>query len=375
MPKKRTIVIPSTLMIVFIFVLELCSAQTQTKEHKYSSLVVKPQLGYIIPTNDFVRGENNTNEQMSLFQSTSLQMLWQTPDSSKWKMIYQAPYYGVGTMVSNYFNAEEVGVPVSLYGVLGIPITRMQKLELYSELQFGIAYGWQPYDLEKNPNNIALGGRITAHVSAGFNLLYPITKSLDLGLGVNLLHFSNGGIERPNQGLNVFASSIDIKYHLNGRAPIHEIADPGKLDRTHYLYVMTGFGIHQIYNNPEHDEHYLAYGVGVHYFNQLANAFRLGYGTDINYWQYQDQYLNKESGESISIGLAISPEVMIGDLVLAGSVGIYALNSDYGNFQKPYQRLGLRYDFENKVSAGFHIRSINFGKAEFLEFTCGLKIY
>lgn len=348
------------------------------KHKSYPGISANYQHGKIIPTTDFVKGDNLQGKPMHLYQAFTVKMLWQNPGYTNWQKVYHAPYYGAGITLGNFENPDEVGYPVSAFGILGIPVKRWNKLELYSEFQFGIASNWKHYDSIYNPKNLVVGGSLTVHLNLGINAFYPITKKLDLGAGLNFIHFSNGGFERPNNGFNIYSASAELKYHLSGRPDTRSVTSPGKLNRSNDLFFMLGYGDYQL---PDHelDTNYFAVGgISAIYFTQFSNAFRLGYGTDINYcWGLNarpDGTPGPYAFENLTVGLLVQPEFIIDRLTLVSGIGIYALHRNYGNFNQTYQRLGVTYEVYKNISLGVNIRAINFMLAEFLEFNLGYRI-
>ncbi len=148
--------------------------------------------------------------------------LEQNPGYTDLQKVFRVPYYGAGISVGNFFNPEEIGYPVSLYGILGIPIFRANRFELYSEMQFGVAFNWEKYDSITNPKNLVIGGGMTVHLNLGLNAFYAITNNLDLGAGIGFIHFSNGGFERPNNGFNIYAPSVEMKDLAIGDGSMRE---------------------------------------------------------------------------------------------------------------------------------------------------------
>jgi len=349
-----------------------------SKYKNYLSISANYQYGDILPTTDFARGDNISGKPLKQYQSFTIKMLWQNPGYADWQKVYRGPYYGAGITISDFNDPVEVGNPISLFGVLGIPIIRWQKLEIYSEFQFGIAANWKHYDPVSNPRNLVIGGGMTVHLNIGLNAFYPISKNFDLGAGLNFIHFSNGGFERPNHGFNICAPFVELKYHIAGRPDVRSVKSPGRLARSNDLYFMVSYGDQQL---PDHelDTNYFAVaGLSVIYFTQFTNAFRLGYGADMNYLlgltALPDGRIGPQGVKNLTLGLILQPEFIIGKLTLVGGIGIYAVHQEFGNFRQPYQRLGVRYDIYKNISLGVNIRGIKFYCAEFLEFNLGYKI-
>jgi len=200
------------------------------EDRNYPGITVGYGFGKGFPTNRFVKGDNMTGEPINGVSSLSLKMLWQNPGYKSWQRIYDIPYYGFGISVGNFHNPNEIDYPVSFYGVLGIPLIRREKLELYTELQFGVASNWVSYHPQTNPMNIAIGSGITAHVSVGLRAFYHLSEKIDIGGGFSFSHFSNGGLERPNYGINIGVPSVDLRYLFAGRPEIPEPEMPDDAD-------------------------------------------------------------------------------------------------------------------------------------------------
>ena len=358
-----------------------CVAQTDTissVKQQFPSVSINFANGNILPTTDFVRGDNRMGRPMKSYQAYSLKMIWQNPGYKNWQKVFRSPYYGAGVMLGNFFNPEEVAYPVSVYGILGIPVKRWNKLELYAEFQFGLASNWKHYDPVDNPKNLVIGGGMTVHLNVGMTAFYPLTDHLDLGAGIGFMHFSNGGFERPNRGFNIYAPSVELKYHFRGRPELKLVKRPGRLERSNDLYIMIGYGDHQLIDHELQPFYYAVGGLSAIYFTQLSNAFRLGYGADINYWMglnaLPDGSMGPHTFENFTLGMVLQPEIIIDRLTLVSGIGIYARHLKYGNFQQPYQRLGIRFDVLRNFSVGVNIRAIHFTLAEFLEFNMGYRI-
>lgn len=369
------------LIIVLTLMISAGFAQKDTVQQKnkqFPAISAAYQYGNILPTTDFVKGDNLSGEPILHMHTYTLKALWQNPGYTDWQKVYHGPYYGGGISPGDFSNPDEIGYPVSVFGILGIPVKRWNKLELYSEFQFGLAFNWQHYDSVDNPKNLVIGGGLTVHLNLGINAFYPITRNLDLGAGLNFIHFSNGGFERPNRGFNIYAPSVELKYHLTKRPAVRKIGAAGRIQRSNDFYFMLGYGDHQLVEHELDTNYYAVGGISLIYFNQLSNAFRMGLGSDINYWwglnAKADGTIGPRTAENFTIGLILQPELIIDKLTLVGGIGIYAHHLHYGSFNQTYQRLGVRYDFYKNTSIGINVRAVNFMLAEFLEFNLGYKI-
>ena len=238
-----------------------------------------------------------------------------------------------------------------------------------------MAWNWEHYDSISNPMNLVIGGGMTVHLNIGVFAFYPLTKNLDFGAGMSFIHFSNGGFERPNRGFNIYSPSVELKYHINSRPNVRSIDLPERSKRYNELYIMAGYGDHQLVEHELDTNYFAVTGLSAIYSTQLSNAFKLGFGADFNYWMgltaLPDGTMGPRNFDNLTIGLLIQPEFIVGKLTLVSGIGIYARHLDFGDFKQSYQRLGVRYDFYKNFSFGVNVRAINFILAEFFEFNIG----
>jgi hypothetical protein len=350
----------------------------QKQQHVFVS--ANAHFGTVLPTNEFVRGLNATGLPIDKYQSLSLKVGWQNPGYTNWQKIYRSPYYGLGLFIGDFFDQIELGRPISAYGYFGIPIARFYKFEIYNELQFGLTWNWKHYNSLTNPYNIAIGGGMTVHLDIGFNMFYAISDKFNIGLGYSFNHFSNGGFERPNRGLNLISPSLEVKYYFYDKPNYKKIEwAPKDLPKFTELNFMLEYGDHQMVEYELDTNYFSISGLGIFYSQQLGNAYRSGVGVDLNYWMSlsanpDGTMGDKSSWDNLTIGLIYAPELLIDRFSILTGFGIYAKHAKYGDFKQTYQRAAVKYHFTENFSFGVGVRAINFMLAEYLEFSLGYKI-
>ena len=65
-------------------------------------------------------------------------------------------------------------------------------LSLNYEINLGISFNWNHYDATDRPYFEAIGSRVNAHLGGNLYLKKSLSKRLDLYMGFDFLHFSNG---------------------------------------------------------------------------------------------------------------------------------------------------------------------------------------
>lgn len=99
------------LWLFFLFV-SLSSFSQNESTHFYSMF---GQYGWVMPTNDFVRGENTDNETISQVYALSLRYAVQTAGEKYWHQMYDYPSYGFGIYTADFNVKNQLGRPVALY--------------------------------------------------------------------------------------------------------------------------------------------------------------------------------------------------------------------------------------------------------------------
>ena len=348
-------------------------------DRNYPGISVGYGFGKVFPTNSFVKGDNLAGIPINGVRSLSLKMLWQNPGYKSWQRIYDIPYYGFGISVGDLHNPIEIGYPVSFYGVLGLPLMRGEKLELYTELQFGVASNWVCYHPHANPMNIAIGSGMTAHVSVGLRAFYHLSEKIDIGGGISFSHFSNGGLERPNYGINIGVPSVDLRYLFAGRPeiPEQEMPDEAELKRE---FILTGtYSRYQTINDTLDLFYYTVGGLSPYYLWQNSEVFKSGIGVDLNFLTGLSSNSMGAPGsygwENLTLGFGYQIEVVFDRLSLVAGIGNYAVHKLYKSFSQFYQRIGIKFYILEDLYAGVNVRAVNFETAEFMEFNMGYRLW
>ena len=174
---------------------------------------------YIIPTNTFVQGNNTAGQPIDLSLSGHLRYSFQFRPGSLPDRIYGGAYQGIGVAYYDFGNPDELGNPVAAYLFQGARIARISpRLSFDYEWNFGLSFGWKPYDEETNRLNMMMGSKMNAFLNVDFFLNWMVTREVDFSAGVSLSHFSNGNTKFPNAGLNSVGLRAGLTYNF-GRNP------------------------------------------------------------------------------------------------------------------------------------------------------------
>ncbi len=154
------------------------------------------QNGYVFATNDFLRGNNIESDKINAFHAFSLKLSTQATGEKLWEQIFKYPSWGIGVSVIDFYNPEEIGVPVALYGFFNAPFKRWNRWSLNYEIGFGATFNWKSFNPVKNKYNVAIGAGESFLIEAGLSMHYHLTNRFELESGFSLTHFSNGALKK-----------------------------------------------------------------------------------------------------------------------------------------------------------------------------------
>lgn len=168
---------------------------------------------YIIPTSEFLRGDNEAGRRMAAAFSGHLKYGFRFRDGSLAERIYGRPWQGVGVAYYHLGNSRELGNPLAVYLFQSAKIAQAgPRLSLNYEWNFGLSFCWKPYDYERNAYNTIIGSRINAYLNAGVFLNWRVSSRAEVYAGAAATHFSNGNTRYPNSGLNGVSLKAGLTY-------------------------------------------------------------------------------------------------------------------------------------------------------------------
>ena len=362
-----------------------------TEPKRYSYFGVRYDVGRVLQTNDFVRGENMAGKPIDSFHALTLSYGVQTTGRKEWHHVLNFPYYGVSFYNANFFNSRELGYPTALYGFMGLPITRGRRSTFGYELGFGLTYNWQPYDKYDNPFNIAIGSHRTVYVGANLFYSYDLSKRWELKGGAEFSHFSNGATRKPNSGLNLFSPFVELKYSFRERPELIRL-EPPAYEKHSEIAIQYGMGkMQEEYRSKESEdistlESFMVMNISAAWLRQTNWKHKFGAGTDLTYNEEGNVKIVYKAGmepevtkssaftDKMSLGLYGTYEFCIDRLSVASYFGVYALRKKYEEQpSRLYQKFGVKYHFKNDMFIGILVRAHNLSVADFIEWNVGYR--
>lgn len=296
--------------------------------------------------------------------------------SDIYNQVYRLPEMGVG-WYSSTFHQEEIGKPNALYYYFNMPIRfeRSRKLTMSYLGAFGLSYNFNPYDEINNPGNVFIGSYRNCYVNFALLLNYHITPKWVTSLSLGFKHFSNGSFKQPNYGINLVPVSVSVSYSPKGIKPFEGEKNIPRFIR-HNQYNIALIAGSKNYNEGE--PNYLKAALSINWLRALSYKYKGGLGFDIFYSAKAGPRTGTESTFSNSMSYAVvgSWEWSLNrHLYVPVAFAVYLKHSEANGERDPfYERVGIRYRFNNNMFAGVTIKAHK-GVADFFEWTLGYTLH
>ena len=394
--------------IIFFFLLGITSVYAQKKQ-----LFTEYSIGETSSANnDFISLKSS--------QTFGVGFGMQHSDSLNWVKQLRNPYTGVILQVANHGNVEKIGHSISLLTYIEKPIIlKNEKLKLLSGI--GIAYHTKKNTIE-NWQNKAISTDLTWAYRLGVYYNIWSNSQFDSRINLNYLHYSNGHIQWPNNGINTLALGLNFTYNGFNKTenPIEKVIlkKDIKKEKQTFFSVQTGIGQHALYRFYNFRRNVYSFdfmygkiynkthkvGLGI-YMRQYTNNYKyIKEGNNLVSEKYPELQKNPFLNSS-SMGIALNYEFLMQHVSIETELGLtlyrpffeteYRLNATLINKQTGlYElgkaegmeyslkrfvsgKLGLKYYLfntnktpKNNVYLGGHIVSV-LGQADYSELALG----
>ena len=347
---------------------------------------------------DFLKGTNAAAKPVSSSTSAHLQYAFRFSSDSRLGMLYPSAYQGIGISSYTFYNHKEVGSPLAFYVFQGATIARLSEtLTLDYEWNFGVSFGWHPYDEVKNPLNTVVGSSVNACINAGLQLSWIPLPSWKFSAGLDLTHFSNGHTSLPNAGINTAGLRIGASRIFNPQPkevrPFEYAPSGKKLFSERLACDLTLYGTLKSYALKYNEIGYFAdgnfavVGFSVNPLYEFSRFFMAGVALDVNYDESANlsshvagvngngdiRFYRQPLKETLSAGLSLRAELVMPIFSINFGVGHNFLYSgdELGGF---YQSVTLKTFVTGKlyINVGYQFR--NFKDPDNLQLGLGWRL-
>lgn len=369
------------------------ASQKINKQWRNTSIQLMYQKGHVFATNEFLRGDNVEIEKINAYQALALKVSTQTTGNKPWEQLYRYPYWGGGIYVAGFYEPEQIGTPVAVYGFLNAPFIRWDKLSFNYELGLGLTFNWKSFDPLTNKYNSSIGAGESVIIDAGLNLEYNLTEKFGLNAGFSLSHFSNGALKKPNLGLNTIAPRLSIKYNFADLPEFKQTHIPSYSGHDEWVFSVYGGAKNVIFDTLNIDivekyegVYFPEIGISLGYNRQISYKSKIGLGVTTSFDGSVEAQIAIDKNEiepeignfqdKILISVYPSYELVIHKISIILQPSFYIFRQKL-NYQSPvsHQRVGFKYHFTDHFFAGVTLRAYKYHVSDFIEWNLGYSIF
>jgi hypothetical protein len=228
---------------------------------------------------------------------------------------------------------------------ISIDAIKTDAYSIYLRIGAGAAYLTQYYDSIKNPNNEIIGSPLNeiTKVGLGANIFFHPKWRLNGGLSIT--HFSNGGVKKPNRGINLRSIELGLSYTPSFEKTFTPLYTCNKKRKVGFLF-KAGWGLT---NQNEYINDVFEVWTGAliaSVFTGKYNAVQLGISTEYNWYNHRlihDNRTEFKERKIEQIGIVLGDELLFGKTGVSYQL-IRVVNQGFMN-DRWRTRMGLNYYF------------------------------
>jgi len=273
-----------------------------------------------------------------------------------WYFYYNFPTTAWGLLFLDLGNTDKLGYVAAFYPYINLPLLHFQRFSFNIKMGAGLAYITEKYDPKKPDdfaeNNFAIGSHLNGFLALGANLECLVLKKAGISLTADgaLNHFSNGSVQKPNAGLNIFNVSAGVKYTPHLAPSFMRYKSPKKKKDWEFDFSLAGGANQQNVTDPRK---YLNMSLMAGGYCPLTKRYRLGVNIDVFYnnaffaERKLPEYYAGEN-EKIRAGFSLANQLMFGDLTVGLHAGVYVFNRiSHDGFS--YFKLAAKYRVYDRI--------------------------
>ncbi len=199
----------------------------------------------VIPSAPFYKQANISGLSVTQSQSGHLKYSFALPEGTLGSYAFPNTHQGIGLACYDFGHSAELGSPIAIYLFQSSAISRISsRFSLDYEWNFGLSWGWKPYDPQTNPNNVVVGSGVNAYINLGLYFKWQLARRIAMTSGIDFSHFSNGNTEFPNAGVNASGLKIGLIYDVSKADPKNQKTDNSTIPKfpRHISYDAVVFG-------------------------------------------------------------------------------------------------------------------------------------
>jgi len=221
----------------------------------------------------------------------------------------------------------------------------------------GLSYLTNPYDEVQNPANQAYSTAINTYGVLGAGLWFRLNDHWWLNGSANFQHISNGGLRKPNSGINWPTAGITLSYHENPMPYAVGFRSKEKAWKDYSVrWELSLFGMkHKIVDESLNKRSTLILGGGLMGSKQVGKLNALNLGIEVFTDRGHSMELKRDSIDAspVRAGLLFGNEFLLGRFFFSQRLGVYFFNES--GYSRLFHRWGVNYRLNQHWATGLNL--------------------
>lgn len=353
------------LLFIFVLICLSVSAQTSSKTKAFN-IAFNGHYGHV-----FDHRYSSTFLIEKPIHAFDLKVSRKKSGKELWHHLYKFPYTGFGLTHGTFGNKEIFGNYYAVYRFINASFFKTKYFWLNYNVAYGLAYITKPFDRFTNQLNSSIGSHLNAYLDFGLETKILLKDKYLWTFGLAFSHCSNGAAKKPNLGINVTSFYTGISRNIGQYEKNKKIEEVEKKisDRNQFSFLYE-IGAREAYTTGK--RHFVC-NLSANYERILGHKTRIGAGIDF----FKDNGLksvlsnNYSFEKSLYLGVHLSFDLIFGKTAASLQWGSYVI-SEYYTVGSSYHRLGLKYNFTEKLFGSVLIKS-QYAAAEFVGWGIGVQ--
>lgn len=300
----------------------------------------------------------------------------QTYGKSNWEKLYNYPDFGMQLQFQTLGNKRVNGEELSVVPYSKVHFLKDRKWNLDFQFGVGLSYVNRSYDASKNPENVAIGSHINAHLNVQLLAEFPLGKSYSIITGIAFDHLSNANLQEPNLGINSSSLKFGISRKIGTQKEIIDSPDD-ITEKKERFSILPSFGGKHIRALDAH--FYFVASLTTDYNCFIRKRFHLAVGLDAFYDSSTPAELgvpadkNFDKSKYFETGIHVTEALRYKHFVFALQEGIYVGLLEPVDHHVIYSRAFIEYHFSQRFFCRLAMKS-HLHILEFPEFGVGIKL-
>lgn len=359
------------IFFIYCFYNNFCSAQNDTLKSP-KVLGIRLHYGFIIPHSESIKSISKSNP-----YGFEVDYSHHLIDEETWQYCFCYPRVGLTFAHFSFDNTEILGTTTTLSTFIEPFFTNNPKFNFSLRAGAGVAYLDNPYDEKENPQNLFYSSNISFIALLNIALNYQFNRNVNLRLAGYYNHISNGGVSKPNKGINFPTLSLGIDYNFS---PVEFISRKRlnfkELHEKRKIWQIAIFLSSKEDKNIE--ENFLVYGISgkFSYIISRLSALNLGLETAADNLEKRKSELDPNNitngyADHKTASFLLGHDLLLGRFTFSQQIGIY-LYKYFKTKDEYYQRWELSYKLCKRFLIAINLKAHR-QVADFMDFRVGIR--